>query len=121
LECEENEGNMRVLQCIQNILSVRKISTLQLHKISQRGCPLYAIQVLNAIESKELKIEDHPLLWEFRYVFQNDIVGIPPTWDLDLSIDLVPGAVPTSKLPYIISTVDMVELKVKLKYMMDKR
>jgi hypothetical protein len=83
LECEDEEGNMRVLQGIQNPVSVRKISTLQLKKFSRKGCPLYAIQVLNATESKELKIEDHPVLWEFKDVFPEEVPGLPPKRDLD--------------------------------------
>jgi hypothetical protein len=51
---------------------------------------------------------------------QKEVPGLPPKRDLDFSIDLVPGAVPTSKVPYKMSTPELVELKVKLKEMMDK-
>jgi hypothetical protein len=56
--------------------------------------------VLNAVENNKLKIEDHPMLWEFKDVFPEEVPGLPPKRDLDFSIDLVPGAVPTSKVPY---------------------
>jgi hypothetical protein len=62
LECEYEEGNARVLQGIQKPFLVRKISTLQLKKFSRKECPLYAIQVLNSIETKELKVEYHTIL-----------------------------------------------------------
>jgi hypothetical protein len=120
LECEDEEGNARILQGIQKPVSVRKISVLQLKKFSRKGCPLYAIQVLNSIEGKELKVEDHPVLWEFKDVFLEEVPGLPPKRDLDFSIDLVPGAVPTSKVPYRMSTPELVELKVQLKEMLDK-
>jgi hypothetical protein len=120
LECEDEEGNARVLQGIQKPVSVRQISTLQLKKFSRKGCPLYAIQVLNSTEGKELKVEDHPVLWEFKDVFPEEVPGLPPKRDLDFSIDLVPGAVPTSKVPYRMSTPELVELKVQLKEMLDK-
>jgi hypothetical protein len=61
---------------------------------------LYAIQVLNSVEKKEMKVEDHPVLWEFRDVFPEEVPGLPPKRDLDFSIDLVPGVVPASKVPY---------------------
>jgi hypothetical protein len=70
LECEEEEGNEKVLQGIRKPVSVRKISALQLKNFSQKGFPLYAIQVLNSVEGKELKAEDHLVLWEFKDVFQ---------------------------------------------------
>jgi hypothetical protein len=50
LECEDDKGNKRVLQGIQKPMSVRKISTLQLKKYCRKGCPLYAIHVLDSTE-----------------------------------------------------------------------
>jgi hypothetical protein len=84
-----------VVQGIQNPILVRKISLFQLKKFSRRGCPLYAIQVLSAGESKEMTIEDHPMLWEFREVFLEEVPGLPPKKDLNFSIDLVPREIPT--------------------------
>jgi hypothetical protein len=99
---------------------VRQISALQIKKYSRRGCPLYAIQVLNSTESCELKIEDHPVLWEFKDVLPEEVPGLPPKMDLDFSIDLVLGGVPTSRVPYRMSALELVELKMQLKEMMDK-
>jgi hypothetical protein len=79
---------------------MRQISTLQLKKLIRLGCPLYAIQVLNLTEGKEFKAEDHLVLWEFRDVFSKEVPRLPPKRDLDFSIELIPGAVPTSRVPY---------------------
>jgi hypothetical protein len=119
LECEYSEGNTRVLRSIQKHVSMSQISTLQLKKFIRKGCPLYKIRVLNAIGNNELKIKDHPLPWEFKDVFPEEVLGLPKR-DLNFSIDLLPGAVSTSKVPYKMSTPEMVELKVQLKEMMDK-
>jgi hypothetical protein len=69
MECEDDEGNKRVLWGIQKPMLVRQISTLYLKKYSKKGCPLYVIHVLNSIENNKVKIEDHPVLYEFRDVF----------------------------------------------------
>jgi hypothetical protein len=111
---------MRVLQGIKKLVSVRKILALQINKFSIKGCPLYAIQVLNAIENSKLKIEDHPILYEFKYVFQEEVPRIPPKQDIDFSIDLILRVVSPSKVPYRMSTTKLVELKMQLKEMMDK-
>jgi hypothetical protein len=50
LECEDQEGNARVLQGIQKPISIRKISALYLKKFSRKGCPWYVIHVLNLEE-----------------------------------------------------------------------
>jgi hypothetical protein len=68
--------------------------------------------VINSTKSKELKAGDHPMLWEFKDVFPEEVLGIPPRRDIDFSIDLIPGVVPTSKVPYMMSTPELVELKV---------
>jgi hypothetical protein len=53
LECEYEEGGKRTIQGIQNLVSVRQISTLQVKKYCRRGCPLYAIKVLYFIEDNK--------------------------------------------------------------------
>jgi hypothetical protein len=65
---------------------------------------LYSIQVLNSTKIKELKYEDHPILWEFIYLFIEEVPGLTLKIDLDFSIDHVPGAVSMSKVPYRMST-----------------
>ena len=39
---------------------------------------------------------------------------------MDFSIEVVPGATPTSKPPYTMSTLELVEMKLQLKAMLDK-
>jgi hypothetical protein len=74
--------------------------------------------VINSAKGKEMKIEDHPLLWDFKDVFPKEVHGLPPRRDLDFSIDLVLGAMLASKVPYRMSTPELVELKVQLKEML---
>jgi len=104
LECEYVEGNRSVLQGIRNPFSIRQILTLHLKKFSRKGCPLYAIQVLKSVESKDMKGEYHPMLWKFKDVFLKEVPRIPLKRDIDFSIDIVPGVVPTSKLAYRMRT-----------------
>ena len=47
--------------------------------------------------------------------------GFPPKRDIDFTIDLVPGAVPVSKDPYRMSTPELVELKMQLHELIDKK
>ena len=57
------------------------------------------------------KLEDNPVLQEFRDVFPNEILRLPPKRDIDLTIKLVLGVAPMSKTPYRMSTPEMIELK----------
>jgi hypothetical protein len=120
LECVNEEGRKTTLQGIQKPVSVRQISTLQMKKYCRKGCSLYAIQVLESVENDKPNLEDHPILREYKDVFPEEVPGLPPRRDIDFSIELTPGAVPTSRTPYRMSTPELVELKLQLKEMMDK-
>jgi hypothetical protein len=111
LECENEEGRKVTLQGIQNPVSMRQISTLQVKKYCRKGCPLYAIQVLDSIEDNKPSLEDHPILREYKYVFLEEVPGLPPRTNIDFSIELAPGAVPMSRTLYRMSTPELVELK----------
>jgi hypothetical protein len=67
-----------------------------------------------------LKSKYHLILWELKDVFPEEVFGLPPKRDFDFSIDLVHGAVPTSRVPHRMSTPESIELKVQLNEMLDK-
>nr|GFA86570.1 hypothetical protein [Tanacetum cinerariifolium] len=43
-------------------------------------------------ESEEKRLEDVPTVWDFPKVFPEDLLGLPPTRQVEFQIDLVPGA-----------------------------
>jgi hypothetical protein len=120
MECEYEEGRKITLQGIQNHISVRKISSPQVKKYCRKGCPSYAIQVLNCVENNKPILEDHPILREYKDVFPEEVPGLPPRRDIEFSMELVLGAVSIYRTPYRMSTLELVELKLQLKKMMDK-
>jgi hypothetical protein len=85
-----------------------------------KGCPLYEIQFLEYVEDDKPNLEDHPILREYKDVFPKEVLGLPLRRDIDFSIELSPRAVSVSRTPYRMSTLDLVELKIHLKEMMDK-
>ena len=64
--------------------------------------------------------EDIPILQDFAHVFSEEIPGLPPKWDLDFTIELVPGAVPNSQYPYRMNILELNELKLQLQELIDK-
>jgi hypothetical protein len=89
-------------------------------KYCRKGFPFYAIQVLDSVEDNKPIVEDHPILREYKYVFPEEVPGLPPRRDIEFSIELAPRVVPMSRTPYRMSTPEMVELKLQLKEMMEK-
>jgi len=65
-------------------------------------------------------LEDIPVLKEYVDVFMEEISGLPPKRELDFTIELVPGVVPSSKAPYLMNILELNELKSQLKELMTR-
>ncbi|XP_073153821.1 uncharacterized protein [Henckelia pumila] len=53
-------------------------------------------------------------------VFTDNIVGLPPTRDIEFGIDLVPGTTPISEATYRLAPNEMKEFKDQLQELLDK-
>ena len=94
---------------------------MQLKKLCRKCCILYAAHVLEATENETLGLEDFHVLQEFNDVFLDEIAGLTPKRDIDFTIELVPGATPVSREPYRMSTLKMLEMKMQLQELLDKK
>ncbi|GKE03236.1 hypothetical protein Tco_1395254 [Tanacetum coccineum] len=61
-------------------------------------------------KSKEKRLEDVLIVRDFPKVFPEDLPGLPPTPQVEFQIDLVPGAKPVARSPYILALSEMQEL-----------
>ena len=103
------------------MISIRNNSAMQLKKFCGKGSRVYATHVLEAIENETPWLEDFHVLQEFRDVFLDEILGLPPKRDIDFTIELVSGETQVSKTPYRMSTPEMLELKMKLQEFFEKK
>jgi hypothetical protein len=80
-----------------------------------KGFQFYVVQVTNLLE-KENKpsLKDLTILHGFRDVFVDEIPELPPTREIDFSINILPGSAPISKAPYRMSLPKLTELKIHL-------
>ena len=60
-----------------------------------RDCPNRRVD-----KSKEMKVEETPIVNEFLDVFPDDLPGLPPHRELDFEIETFPGVSPISIAPY---------------------
>jgi hypothetical protein len=70
-------------------------------------------------KDKVPNLEDYAVLEDFEDVFK-EVPGLPPRRDINFSINLMPGATPVSKTPYIMSTPELKELQMKLEELLKK-
>ena len=54
-------------------------------------------------------------------MFPDEIPGLPLKRDIDFTIGLVPGETPVSKTPYRMSTPEMLELRMQLQELLEKK
>ncbi|GJV88605.1 putative reverse transcriptase domain-containing protein [Tanacetum coccineum] len=57
---------------------------------------------------------------DFPEGFPNDLSGLPPLWEIEFRIELIPGAVPIAKSPYRLVPSELEELSRQLKELQDK-
>jgi hypothetical protein len=70
-------------------------------------------------ERKGPSLDQYPVLSEFQDVFPNELPGLPPERELDFTIELKPGAKPISKTPYRKMALELCELQMQLKELLD--
>ena len=94
---------------------------MQLKKFCRNGCQLYAAHILETSGDENVRLEDYQVLQEFRDVFPDEIPELPPKRDIDFTIELVPGEAPMSKTPYRMSMPEILELKMQLQKLLEKK
>jgi hypothetical protein len=117
--CLDEQGNLRSVQGIPRVVTIREVSALQLKKSYRKGCQVFTMHMEEAPKDKVPSVEDCTVLKEYEDVFK-EISGLPPKRDIDFSINLMPGATPVSKTPYRMSTPELKELQMQLEELLKK-
>jgi hypothetical protein len=113
-----DEGQICVIVGRNQGDSLRFISSLQLRKRMQKRCKLYAILALNEKGVAE-GLEKLLVVREFSDVFPEELPGLSPQRELEFTIDLKPGTELIARTPYHMLTLELQELKMKLKELLD--
>ncbi|GJW03457.1 putative nucleotidyltransferase, ribonuclease H [Tanacetum coccineum] len=71
-------------------------------------------------EILESRIEDVPVARDFPEVFPKDLLGLPPTRQVEFHIELITRAAPVARAPYRLAPAEMKELAEQLKELSDK-
>ncbi|GKF60296.1 hypothetical protein Tco_0177082 [Tanacetum coccineum] len=99
------------------------ISCTKTQKYIEKGCQVYLAQVTSKKDedkSEEKRLEDVPIVRNFLEVFLEELLGLPPTRQVEFQIDLVPGAAPEARAPYRLAPSKMQELSAQLHELSDK-
>ncbi|GKC57862.1 hypothetical protein Tco_1085460, partial [Tanacetum coccineum] len=76
--------------------------------------------IIREKKSDEKILEDIQVVREFPEVFPEDLPGLPPVRQVELQIDLIPGAAPVARAPYRLAPSEMQELSNQLQELSDR-
>nr|GFA46194.1 putative reverse transcriptase domain-containing protein [Tanacetum cinerariifolium] len=93
------------------------ISRTKTRKYLLKGYPVFLANITTKTikdKSEEKRLENVPIVRDFHEVFPKDLPGLPPTRQVEFQIDLIPGATPVARAPYLLAPSEMKELSDQL-------
>ena len=79
-----------------------------------------ASEIYRVNQLKGTTIEDIWIVIEYLDVFPDELRGMPPEWDIEFIIELLPRTAPIAKRPYRMGVNELVELKKQIRDLLDK-
>ncbi|XP_076925294.1 uncharacterized protein LOC143588068 [Bidens hawaiensis] len=84
-------------------------SITKTRKTLRKGYLAFLVNIVDT-KAKERKIDNIPIVRDFREVFLEDLPGLPPERQVKFRIDLVQDAAPIARSPYRLAPSEMQEL-----------
>ncbi|XP_060172736.1 uncharacterized protein LOC132603619 [Lycium barbarum] len=110
-----------VIEWAGNTVSPRGkfISYLKAEKMIRKGYIYHLVRV-HDLEAEAPTLQSVPVVNEFVDVFPDELPGLPPEWDIEFAIDLLPDTQPISIPPYRMAPAELKELKEQLRDLLEK-
>ena len=89
------------------------ISAATARKMVRKGCEAYLTYVMDTVNARP-SISDIPTVSDFSDVFPEKLPELSPQREIEVAIDIIPGATPASITPYRMAPVELKELKLQL-------
>ena len=120
-------SNHVVIDCGQHrvvfpdVEGLELISSNQAKKEIEAGATCFMIVAQTKKKSIVEKISMIPVVDEYADVFPDEILELPPSRDVDSTIDLIPGVGLVSMAPYRMAPVELAELKKQIEDLLEKK
>ena len=85
----------------------------------QKGCEAYLAYVID-MKKENPGLLDIPTVSDYPDVFPKELLGLPPSREIEFAIDIVRGATLASITPYRMAPVELKELKLQLQELFEK-
>ena len=97
------------------------ISSREAEKALQDGVVCFMVVAKPEKKSAAKVIQAIPVANEYADVFPDEVSRLPPSRDIDFTIDLIPGAGPVSMAPYRMASAELAELKKQIEDLLEKQ
>ena len=108
-----------IVHGVRSGLMSNVISAMQARRLLRKGCEAFLAFVLDS-KRGQIELENILVVKDFLDVFPEELPGIPPIREVDLSIEIFPGTAPTSRVPYRMAPTELKEFKIQLQELLDK-
>ena len=95
------------------------ISVMTARKLIRKGCPALLSHV-RELKKASIELTNIPIVKEFPDVFPEELPGLPPIREIEVSIETLPGVNPKAQSPYRMAPIELAELKIHLQELLDK-
>ena len=95
------------------------IFAMQARRFLRKCCEAFLALVLDS-KRGQVNLEDIPMIKEFPDVFPEELPGLPPEREVDLTIEVLHGTTLISRAPYHMAPTELKDLKTQLQELLDK-
>ncbi|XP_075481180.1 uncharacterized protein LOC142521889 [Primulina tabacum] len=107
-------------EAAQSSLVPHIISCLRARRLRIKRCQAFLATIVSIPYTASRTIEEVEIVKEVPDVFSDNVTGVPPTREVEFSIELMSGTVPISKARYCLAPTKMKELKDQIQELLNK-
>ncbi|GJT75563.1 putative reverse transcriptase domain-containing protein [Tanacetum coccineum] len=104
--------------CHEKVVRIPLQNDEMLRVLGER--PREKVRHSKSAKVKEQKLKDIVVIRNFSEVFPNDLLGLPPSQEIEFHIDLISGEMPAAKSPYCLRPSEIEKLSSQLRELQDK-
>jgi len=113
------EGERMIFEGERILKPIALISVVTAQKLLRKGCMGYLAYILNS-DDEGPRLKDIPVVKEFPDVFPEELPGLPPEREVEVSIDTFLEVPPIAQQPYRMAPAELNELKTQLHELLNK-
>jgi hypothetical protein len=113
------DGRKIVFRGERNVIPNCIVSAMTARKMIKKGCEAYLALVMET-KKEGIQLSDISVVREFPDVFPDELPGVPPEREVEVTIDILPGTSPIAQSPYRMAPAELAELKIQLQELLDK-